>query len=110
MCEAYHSPRRIIDIASFAGPTLYRELVLVDRESLSLLKDCAILRQSLGLAGWTGEVLGSMGRDWVSKMAMLEGLWILDSSLGVLSTGEMARDRIARLRLLLLVLGRHETK
>jgi hypothetical protein len=88
MCETYQAPRpRVNIIASFAGPRFYRELALVDRSSLSLLKKGKILRLSLGIAGWTDEVLKWLGRDWFGKVTALEKLWRMEPMFAVLYAG-----------------------
>jgi hypothetical protein len=77
--RAYQQPRPRLDvIAVFAGPALYREMTFVDWASFNALKGERSLRESMGLAGWSGE---SMGRYWLSKMAMLEELGWTDEVL-----------------------------
>jgi hypothetical protein len=75
---------RIDDIAKFAGPTLYGEMVMVNRTSLDALRSARTLRESLGLNGWRKDVLDSMGKSWLSKMAMMEELWTIEPIFAVL--------------------------
>jgi hypothetical protein len=76
MLVDYRSPHaRVVDIAVFAGPALYRELSLVDKTSFDLLKSARGLKESLGLAGWTSEVLESLETHWLVKMVMIESCW-----------------------------------
>jgi hypothetical protein len=82
MCEAYQAPRPRLDvIASFAGPGLYREVAVVDRSTFDGMKGTGTLRESLGLVGWTTEVLESLEKYWLPKMVMIESFWRMQPSL-----------------------------
>jgi hypothetical protein len=67
-------------ISAFAGPALLGELALVCRSSFDTLKDRRSLKESLALVGWEEEVLESLGKSWLSKMAMVEELWTVEPS------------------------------
>jgi hypothetical protein len=82
MCEAYQAPRPRLDVIEvFVGPALYGELALVDKSSFDLLKDGRVLKESLGLAGWTEKVLESLETRWLAKMVMIESFWRMQPSL-----------------------------
>jgi hypothetical protein len=82
--DRYPRPRLDL-IVAFGGPALYRELSLVDKTSFNAMKSARTLKESLGLAGWTSEVLESLGTGWVSTMAMMEEVWRMEQSFAVLS-------------------------
>jgi hypothetical protein len=68
--ESIQSEAPLDVIASFAGPALFGQLAFACRSAFDALEGGRSLRRSLELAGWTSEVLGSLG-----KMEMLEELW-----------------------------------
>jgi hypothetical protein len=62
-------------IASFAGPALFGRLAFACRSAFDALEGAEALRRSLEMAGWTSEVIESLGGGWLGKMEMLEELW-----------------------------------
>jgi hypothetical protein len=98
-CGAYRPPKvDVTNIATFAGPVLYREMFLLDRETFEQL-EMAELKATLHRAGWTRDVLSSLGRNWLAKMVMLEELWKREPSFATLPDREWGANRGMRFRI-----------